>query len=114
MSERKGSNNNHSTPVPDNKKVTGSLSRNIKTLRERRNMSRVTLAELLNLDVYTIGYYERGDSEPSVDMLIKISDVFHVTVDELVGKKSELPVEMDIVGQAFIRRVSQIYTEYHK
>ena len=94
-------------------KRENTLRNNIKIIREQRNMTRQDLAKFLNLDVSTIGYYERGDSEPSVDMLIRISEVFHVTVDELVGKEADLPVELDIVGQAFIRKVSQIYKEYH-
>ena len=33
-----------------------------------------------------IGKYERGDNSPSVESLIKLADVFNVSIDYLVGK----------------------------
>ena len=42
----------------------------------------------LEMDVVpsTIQQYETGVNEPKIEMLIRLSDYFHVTIDFLVGR----------------------------
>ena len=55
-------------------------------LREENNLSRAKLAEILNVSVRLISYWENGQRECDFDMLIKIADYFDVTVDYLLGR----------------------------
>ena len=48
--------------------------RRLQTLREKRRLSRRTLAELCGLSGNMIGMYERGEKAPSVDALVRRAD----------------------------------------
>lgn len=56
-------------------------------LRAETNLSRAQLAEKLNVSVRLISYWENGQRECDFDMLIKIADLFSVSVDYLLGRK---------------------------
>ena len=56
-------------------------------LRTESSLSRVQLAEKLNVSVRLISYWENGQRECDFDMLIKIADLFTVSVDYLLGRK---------------------------
>ena len=60
----------------------------LQTLREKRRLSRRTLAELCGLSKNMISLYERGEKAPSVDALINLSDFFGVSTDYLLGRKN--------------------------
>ena len=56
-------------------------------LRTETNLSRAQLAEKLNVSIRLISYWENGQRECDFDMLIKIADLFSVSVDYLLGRK---------------------------
>ena len=56
-------------------------------LRGESGFSRAQLAEKLNVSVRLISYWENGQRECDFDMLIKIADLFSVSVDYLLGRK---------------------------
>lgn len=60
---------------------------NLKNLREEKGIKQETLAEALNVSSKTVSHWETGYSEPSIAQLIRIADVFEITLDELM--KSE-------------------------
>ena len=49
--------------------------------------SRAQLAEKLNVSVRLISYWENGHRECDFDMLIKIAELFSVSIDYLLGRK---------------------------
>ena len=59
----------------------------LQTLREKRNLSRRTLAELCGLSKNMISLYERGEKAPSVEALVNLADFFGVSTDSLRGSK---------------------------
>ncbi|MDE6411005.1 MAG: helix-turn-helix domain-containing protein [Clostridia bacterium] len=62
------------------------FSTNLKSLRENAEMRQADLAQLLNTTQRKISYWESGKVEPDLESLWKIADIFHVTIDELIGK----------------------------
>ena len=48
------------------------------------------VAELLDCSILSYGKYERGEREPSIDMLKKMAKLFNVTVDYLIENVNEL------------------------
>jgi len=66
------------------------LSKNFKKLRLFKSMNQTEFAELFDLKRSSIGAYEEGRAEPKLDALIKISDYFGLTIDDIV--KGELTV----------------------
>lgn len=63
------------------------FSEQLAALRAETNLSRVQLAEKLNVSVRLISYWENGQRECDFDMLIKIADLFSVSIDYLLGRK---------------------------
>lgn len=60
-------------------------------LRKQKNMSQDNLAEVLEVSRQSISKWESGQSMPDTLKLIKISEVFDVTIDQLL--KNELSIE---------------------
>ena len=58
----------------------------VKELRRERGMSQKELAELIKVDRSTVAGWETKDRMPDVFLLIKVADVFHVSLDSLVGR----------------------------
>ena len=63
------------------------FSEQLSSLRTELNLSRLQLAEKLNVSVRLISYWENGQRECDFDMLIKIADLFSVSIDYLLGRK---------------------------
>lgn len=58
----------------------------LQSCRERRRISRRTLAELCGLSKNMISLYERGERLPSLDVAIRLADLFEVSLDWLCGR----------------------------
>lgn len=54
-------------------------------LRLERNSSQADIADLLNMSQQAYSNYENGKSSPSFEMLMDISKIYTVSIDELVG-----------------------------
>ncbi len=63
------------------------FSEQLAGLRAEKGLSRAELAQQLNISVRLISYWENGQRECDFDMLIKLADVFAVSVDYLLGRK---------------------------
>lgn len=61
----------------------------LKTLRESQELTQSDLAIRLNTARSTIASYENETNEPSIDMLIEISNIFSVSLDYLLGKTNQ-------------------------
>ena len=62
--------------------------KNLKRLRTRRKMSQEDMARYLGITRQGYSKYENEKSEPSFQMLMRIADLFEVSVDELIGYSS--------------------------
>ena len=67
------------------------LHETIYQLRTARNMSQLELAEALDVSRQSISKWETGAAVPELDKLVKLSDVFGITLDELVRGTAEMP-----------------------
>lgn len=72
------------------------IAQNIKYLRRKNKFSQQELAIQLNVARTTMGDYERGHTEPNIDMLVKISKLFDVKVDSLL-KEDLSHKELEII-----------------
>lgn len=60
-----------------------SMYNRIALLRGEAGLSRKQLAERLNVNPQTIGYLERGDYSPSLELGMKLARIFDVRVETL-------------------------------
>lgn len=65
------------------------LAKNLKKLRKQKRLSQEKLARLVDISYNTISKIEAGKAKnPTFETLSKLSDVFGISIDELVGRKS--------------------------
>lgn len=57
----------------------------LKELREEKNMTRQALADELHISVRLVGYWENGQRECSLNMLIKLAKILDSDVNYLIG-----------------------------
>ena len=57
---------------------------NLKDLRIENKYSQYQIAKILNITQSDYNHYEKGRREPNIDMLIKMSLLFKVSLDELI------------------------------
>ena len=62
------------------------LSKNIKFYRKSMMLTQEELANKLNGKKSLISNYENGYSTPDIYTIIKLADIFDVSLDELVGR----------------------------
>ena len=53
----------------------------IAVLRQERNISRKELAEIIGVNAQTVGYLEREEYNPSLDLSFRISEYFGFPVE---------------------------------
>jgi len=61
------------------------LNEKIKSLRKQKCITQEELAILLNVVRQTVSKWEKGLSVPDAEMLIRIADIFEISVSELLG-----------------------------
>ncbi len=69
------------------------IGKRLQELRATKNISQTQLAQLLGVSKVSVCGYESGKRIPSLPMLIKLADVFDVSVDTLLGREIKLVAE---------------------
>lgn len=64
----------------------------LSVFRAERGYSRKDLAEQVGVNPQTIGYLERGDYAPSVELALKLAALFGVPVEQLFALKPFAPL----------------------
>lgn len=62
------------------------LSLNIKKYREMRHLTQDELGDLLEVSGKTISSWEKGRSEPKIDMIERISKILNCSSSQLIGE----------------------------
>lgn len=70
----------------------------LKELREEANMTQKQLAEKLNTTDDSIFSWEKGRSEPNIEMLQKICILFDRSSDYMIGLEDELGTKIKITN----------------
>lgn len=83
------------------------LGKNIYEFRISKNLSQGDLAELLDVSRQSVSKWETETAIPDLDKLMKMCDVFDVTLDELTGR---IPCAKDEVGKVTISERTSAFT----
>lgn len=63
------------------------FGKNLRYLRVTNNMTQTDLAAKLNVSHQAVSNYERGQRSCNLDSLILLSELFDVSIDDLLKKK---------------------------
>ncbi len=77
-------------------------------LRTARRMSQKELASRINIAKSVISFYESGDRMPSYDVLIRISQIFNVTTDYLLGIERSRTLDVSDLSDEDIETVTMV------
>lgn len=67
--------------------MQNSFGKNLKALRKANHMSQTELAEKIGNTQRNVSYWEHGETEPDIDTIVAIANLFDVTTDELFGRE---------------------------
>ena len=82
---------------------------NIKVYRKANKLSQGQLAEKLGVHLTHISRIENGKYKPSIDDLIKLSDIFELSIDDIVkGKTDEKQVEEDLQKTPLYEKIKMV------
>jgi putative transcriptional regulator len=77
--------------------ISRKLYNRISVLRKERNISRKALAEKVGVNFQTIGYLEREEYNPSLDLAFKISEYFALPIELIFSTTPLKPLSEEII-----------------
>ena len=84
------------------------LSENIKALRKQKGYSQEQLADKLNVVRQTVSKWEKGQSVPDSEMLVRLAEIFEVPVSQLLGSRIEPEAQPDALAEQLARINEQL------
>lgn len=87
------------------------LAENIKYLREQAEMTQRELAEKLEISPGAVGMWEAGTREPELSRIIRMAELFKVTLDELVLQELKPPTPLYVFNIKFLREKNKMSQE---
>ncbi|MHB8508573.1 MAG: helix-turn-helix transcriptional regulator [Candidatus Dormibacteria bacterium] len=76
------------------------LYNRISVLRAERDLSRQALAEAVGVNYQTVGYLERGEYNPSLDLAFRISELFDLPIEAIFSRKPLRPMSEELYRRA--------------
>lgn len=83
------------------------LHNRIAVLRAEHGLSRQQLADAVRVNYQTIGYLERGDYNPSLELAFRLSEVFGVPIEAIFSRQPLRPMSEELYGRQQERREAQ-------
>ena len=81
------------------------IHNNLRFLRNQKGMTQQAFADLLGIKRSSLGAYEEGRAKPSYDLLVQLTDLFPISMDQLVKEDlsqrawSAAPYQRDVSGK---------------
>jgi len=75
------------------------LNENIKALRTSRGMNQVVFAKTLGVTKQCVSNWENDNVLPSIEMLVKMAEVFGVTTDYLLGRSNDAFIDVSALTE---------------
>lgn len=64
---------------------------NIRKLRTKKKMTQKELAAKLSISASTIGMYEQNRNNPDIEIIVCLSEIFDISIDELILGTRRIP-----------------------
>lgn len=83
----------------------------VKNLRLSLGLNQIEFGEKLNVTKQSVSNWENGNIQPSIDMLIKISMVFSVETDYLLGLDNNRKLDVTGLSDRQISYIQQLVND---
>lgn len=87
------------------------LAENIKYLREQAGLTQRELSKELEVSCAAVGNWESGTREPELSRIIRMAELFKVSLDELVLQKLKPPTPLYVLNIKFLREKNNMSQE---
>lgn len=88
------------------------LGNRINELRTSLGWSQVELGKRLNVTKQTVSNWENENIQPSIDMLVRLSKIFKVSTDYLLGLDEVLRLEIEGLPSNVVAHLSLLIDDY--
>lgn len=90
------------------------LGKRIYELRTAFGWNQVQLAEKLNISKQTVSNWENENIQPSIDMLVRLANLFHISTDYLLGLDDIQTINVTGLPISFVAHLSQLVDDYRQ
>ncbi|MCM1237111.1 MAG: helix-turn-helix domain-containing protein [Ruminococcus flavefaciens] len=95
-----------------------SIAERLTALRYKYNFSKSDIARQLGVTPALISAYENQERNPSIDKLIALADIFHVSTDYILGRTSSIDntkvISIDGLSDKQVKIVRDLIAELKK
>lgn len=88
------------------------LNENIRQLRMQQGWNQVEFASKLGVTKQCVSNWENDNVLPSVEMLTRLADLFHVSADHLLGREAKLVLDVDGLTAAQIAHIRLLIGDF--
>ena len=82
--------------MSNDKRARSVFSERLRMLRKSNNLTQKQVAQSLSIDRSTYAYYEIDKTKPDYDTLLRISRIFNVSVDFLLGRDRDVSASVTL------------------
>lgn len=90
------------------------LGRKIKDLRNKYRLTQTELATQIGVTKSTVAAYENDSRTPSYEVLIKLADVFKVSIDTLLSPRSEVVLDVSGLSTDQLEIIENLVVQFRK
>lgn len=89
------------------------LNKRIRELRVAQGYSQVVLAEKLGVSKQAISNWENDNIQPSIEMLIRMANLFCVTTDYLLGRDDIQRIDLSHLSPTIAGHITRLVHDLH-
>lgn len=79
----------------------------IAVLRTERGLSRRDLADALRVNYQTVGYLERGEYSPSLELAFRFSELFDLPIEAIFSREPFRPLSEELYSRSRLTSVKE-------
>lgn len=79
------------------------LFNRLPVLRAERGLSRQDLADRVGINYQTVGYLERGDYSPSLELAFRLSEFFNLPIEAIFSRSAFQPLSNTVYGKGILK-----------
>lgn len=85
------------------RKEEAAIYNRLAALRAERGMSRAELASAVDINPQSVGFIERGDYGPSLELALKMAQVFGLPVEAIFSLEPLPALSLQVYGQGELK-----------